>query len=192
LRDATEKSPIQNMREWYNWTTFDIIGDLSFGVDGGFGCLETSSYHPWIDLITISIKQLGQLSSLVHIGLQQPIVWISKSGVLADSKHRAIVAEKVAQRMEGSERPDFLEGLIRKKDELTLTPERMAANAALLIVAGSETTATLLSGATYLLTKNPDTLRKLEQEVRSAFKSDEEITFQSVGHLSYVSAQSIH
>lgn len=27
-----------NMRDWYNWTTFDVIGDLGFG--RSFGCLE--------------------------------------------------------------------------------------------------------------------------------------------------------
>ncbi|KAI3321925.1 putative cytochrome P450 monooxygenase [Xylariaceae sp. AK1471] len=188
LKDAAQKNSSQNMREWYNWTTFDVIGDLSFGVDGGFGCLENSGYHPWVSLINTSIRQLSMIFALKSLGFGRPIQWISESGILADSKHRAIVSEKVTQRMEGGERPDFLEGLIRKKDELKLDHLRIAGNASLLVVAGSETTATLLSGATFLLTTHPETLRKLEQEVRSAFKSDEEITLTSVGNLSYMLA----
>jgi cytochrome P450 len=31
---------------WYNWTTFDIIGELAFAEP--FGCLETASWHPWV------------------------------------------------------------------------------------------------------------------------------------------------
>lgn len=65
---------------------------------------------------------------------------------------------------------------------------RLASNADTLIIAGSETTATLLSGATYLLLRNPDALRKLTDEVRSTFKSDDEITFASVNSLTYMLA----
>jgi cytochrome P450 len=189
LRDSVKNNSRQNIKEWFNWTTFDVIGDLSFGVDGGFGCLENSSYHPWVSLIATSIREIGVILALKSLGFDRPLQWLSQSGLLADSKHRAIVSEKVAQRMKGGERPDFLEGLIRKKDELNLTERQIVGNASLLVIAGSETTATLLSGATFLLTTHPETLRKLEQEVRSAFKSDEEITLMSVGNLSYVSVQ---
>ncbi|KAI1352187.1 cytochrome P450 [Xylaria sp. FL0043] len=190
LRDVSKKNSSQNLREWYNFATFDIIGDLSLGADGGFGCLQDSNYHPWIHLINRAVRQSGIIQGLHHLGkiVSVPVVFASKSGLLADTKHRSIVYEKVGQRMEGGERPDFLEGLIRKKDELHLDLPRMTMNASLLILAGSETTATLLCGATYLLTTHPDVLRKLEQEVRSAFKSDDEITLTSVGNLSYMLA----
>ncbi len=189
LKGVVEKKSSQNLREWYNYATFDIIGDLSFGADGGFGCLEGSNYHPWVRIIAESVREAGIFHGLYHLGViaTAPIAWASKMGILADSKHRSIVYEKVGQRMQGGERPDFLEGLIRRKDELKLDQSHMAMNAALLVLAGSETTATLLSGATYLLTANPQVLRKIEQEVRSAFKSNDEITLTSVGNLSYVS-----
>ena len=58
----------------------------------------------------------------------------------------------------------------------------------LIIIAGSETTATLLSGATYYLLRNPDALAKLNREVRSAFSSDDEITFTAVSQLPYLHA----
>ncbi|KAI1365840.1 cytochrome P450 [Xylaria arbuscula] len=188
LKDITKDEPVQNLRDWYNYTTFDIIGDLSFGAEGGFGCLQQSDYHPWIKLINLSVRQAGIIQGLYQLGTAWPIQWASKMGILADTKHRSIVYEKVGERMKGGERPDFLEGLLRKKEELKLDQARLTMNASLLILAGSETTATLLSGATYLLATNPQALRKLEQEVRSAFKSDEEITLLSVGNLSYMLA----
>ncbi|KAI1745964.1 putative cytochrome P450 monooxygenase [Xylaria scruposa] len=188
LKEGIKTNTTQNLREWYNYTTFDIIGDLSFGVDGGFGCLANSDYHPWVKLIGKSIYQGAIISGLARLGLLRPIRWIGKSKLLAENKNRAIVWEKVGQRMEGGERPDFLEGLLRKKEELKLDQSRLTMNATLLIIAGSETTATLLSGATWLLLSYPEKLRKLEQEVRSAFKSDDEITLTSVGNLTYMLA----
>ncbi|KAI0459980.1 cytochrome P450, partial [Xylaria acuta] len=188
LREGVKTNTAQNLREWYNYATFDIIGDLSFGVDGGFGCLQNSDYHPWVTLIGKAIYQGAIIQGLIRLGLRRPIGWISRSALLADNENRAIVYEKVGQRMEGGERPDFLEGLLRKKEELKLDQGSLTMNAVLLIIAGSETTATLLSGATWLLTSHPEILKKLEQEVRSAFKSDDEITLTSVGNLTYMLA----
>jgi hypothetical protein len=37
---------------WYNYCSFDIIGDLSFGES--FGCLQESAMHPWIACISAS------------------------------------------------------------------------------------------------------------------------------------------
>lgn len=34
-----------NIEAWYNYATFDLVGDLVFGQS--FGCLEGSDYHPW-------------------------------------------------------------------------------------------------------------------------------------------------
>lgn len=61
-----------------------------------------------------------------------------------------------------------------------LSDEELVANARILIIAGSETTATLLSGATYRLLRNPDKLGKAISEVRSFIKTETEITPTSV------------
>ena len=57
-----------------------------------------------------------------------------------------------------------------------------------LITAGSETTATLLSGVTFYLLKNPEALRKVTGEVRDAFAARTDITFTSVAQLPYLQA----
>ncbi|KAI1155572.1 putative cytochrome P450 [Nemania diffusa] len=190
LKDALAKNSCQNMREWYTWTTFDLIGDLSLGSDGGFGCLQNSSYHPWVRLIHESIRQQGILLGLIALGFKKPIAWIHKTanGLLADSQHRLIVKEKVLQRMKSGQRPDFLDGLIRNKERLGLDEARLVANASVLILAGSETTATLLCGATYYLTTNSEVLDKVIREVRETFTSDSEITLTSVGKLPFMLA----
>lgn len=66
--------------------------------------------------------------------------------------------------------------------------EKLSANAEILVLAGSETTATLLSGCTYLLLTNSDKMEKLKDEVRSTFASDSEISASTVNRLSYMLA----
>lgn len=66
--------------------------------------------------------------------------------------------------------------------------EKLASNAFILVLAGSETTATTLSGATYLLLSNPEVLQRLTDEVRSSFKNVEDINMSSVNNLSYMLA----
>lgn len=66
--------------------------------------------------------------------------------------------------------------------------EELTSNAFVLIVAGSETTATLLSAATYFLATNPECLVKIKDEVRSTFQSEDQIDMLSVQNLKYLSA----
>ncbi|KAJ3567496.1 hypothetical protein NPX13_g6746 [Xylaria arbuscula] len=190
LREAVQTESLQNMLEWYTWTTFDIIGDLSFGVEGGFGCLRNNNYHPWVVLIKDFMRQNGKIGALASLGLRSLLAWLHKHAAhrIADGQHRRIVQEKVSQRLNSGARPDFLDSLIRNKESLNLDLGRLSTNASSLIVAGSETTATLLCGVTYLLTINTDILHKVQREVRSAFKNSNEITLTSVSNLHYMLA----
>lgn len=69
-----------------------------------------------------------------------------------------------------------------------MTFDKLKANCGILIIGGSETTATLLSGVTYFLLTNPEPMRKLTEEIRSSFKSESEIDFVSVNNLPYLLA----
>lgn len=64
----------------------------------------------------------------------------------------------------------------------------MISNAEILIIGGSETTATLLSGVTFLLLTHPDCLKKATEEVRASFASEQGITLGSVSGLAYMLA----
>ena len=107
-----------NMREWLTWTTFDIIGDLGFG--SSFACLENGNYHPWVTLITHTIKQTGRMQALGLLGFNPIIGWLSAKGFFTKQKqHMSIVKEKLLERMKlSAERPDFIEGLISKKNKI--------------------------------------------------------------------------
>ena len=66
-----------------------------------------------------------------------------------------------------------------KSEKTTLSVDELVANADLFMLAGTETTSTLLSGTTYWLLKTPSALRRVTEEVRAAFESDTDITFRS-------------
>lgn len=178
-----------DMAKWYNCTTFDVIGDLAFGES--FGCLDNSEYHPWVKKIfqLASVGVLMQTAS--HFPIMKKIVlkMIPKKALQEREEHLALTRAKLQRRMDSSkERPDLVEGLLRKKEEWGLTMEKLQANSSLLIIGGSETTATLLSGVTFFLLTNPHALKKLTEEVRSAFKSEDEINFTTVNQLPYLLA----
>jgi cytochrome P450 len=57
-----------------------------------------------------------------------------------------------------------------------------------LTIAGSETTATALTSATYFLSTTPRAMARLAAEVRSTFKQESAIDFLSVAKLPYLKA----
>ncbi|EKG12711.1 Cytochrome P450 [Macrophomina phaseolina MS6] len=78
--------------------------------------------------------------------------------------------------------------IIAAREQYGIPEVQMAAHASDFVVAGSETTATALSCITYYLQKRPNILRKLQDEVRSAFSSYGEIDSESTQRLKYLKA----
>ena len=78
--------------------------------------------------------------------------------------------------------------ILRHNDEKGMTRKEILQAASALVIAGSETTATLLSGSTFYLLKNPDCLRRVTDEVRGAFASADDIKLSTVEKLPYLCA----
>lgn len=89
-----------------------------------------------------------------------------------------------------TQRPDLMSHIMAHQGEkgASISQLEVDSNANLILVAGSETTATLLSGATYCLLKNPDKLAKLKQEVRGRWKEYSDITLADVNNAPYLIA----
>ncbi|KAH7006917.1 cytochrome P450 [Ilyonectria destructans] len=189
LKTASAGGEAQDMVTWYNWATFDMIGDLVFGEP--FGCLETSSYHPWVKLIFKHIKGMAIANSVVKFPLANTLLkmMIPKDVSRDIEAHFKLTEAKVAKRLAiEADRPDFMQSIIWARDKSQISHPEILANAHNLIVGGSETTATVLSGATYLLATNKPVQAKLIEEIRSKFNSEDEINLLSVQKLSYMLA----
>lgn len=122
--------------------------------------------------------------------LKNQLLWLAPKFLFKQRDgHMANTLDKVLRRMKmDAGRPDLIDGLLRKGDELNMTIPKLQATSESLITAGSESTATLLSGVTYLLLKNPDALRRLTEEVRTTFENEKDIDFLSVSSLEYMLA----
>ncbi|KAF6804801.1 cytochrome p450 [Colletotrichum sojae] len=178
-----------NMVSWYNWTTFDVIGDLAFGEP--FGCLESAEYHPWVSVIFDSIHASVYRNQFQRYAITRPFAkWLMPKGLKeSQAFHNRLSQEKVQRRMAlGESRPDFVQSMMMKEGPLAMTKDEIEQTADTLIIAGSETTASVLSGVTYFLTMHPEVMAKLAEEVRTSFNSEQEIDVLSVQKLKYMLA----
>ncbi|KAK1470428.1 averantin oxidoreductase [Colletotrichum tamarilloi] len=84
--------------------------------------------------------------------------------------------------------PDFMEKMIAAHESGKMSYHQLEENSQILIGAGSETTATLLSGLVWLLLKHPRVYDKLATEIRTMFERPEDITMISVNECRYLLA----
>ncbi len=106
------------------------------------------------------------------------------------SEHLRRSREKCYQRLENgnSNHRDFIWYILKQKDKHDLKQDEVVVNSALFIVAGSETTANLLSGLFARLIWNPDKYQKLKDEIRSSFTDESQMTNDNLMKLPYMNA----
>ncbi|GAB7354527.1 hypothetical protein MBLNU459_g4991t2 [Dothideomycetes sp. NU459] len=185
--NCAQGKPIQNIVKWFNFFTFDVMGDLVFGES--FDCLQESGYHPWVQLLFDSVK----VSAWVRCASFWPVLtpflsfFIPKDIANRRKEHHSFSKIKALQRQDAkTERLDLISGLL--KPDTVISQAEYEGTVQTMILAGSETTATLMSGVTNLLLANPDKMKKVVAEVRSSFETEEEINFTSVNKLDYLLA----
>ncbi|KAF5962768.1 Fum6p, partial [Fusarium bulbicola] len=95
-----------------------------------------------------------------------------------------------ARRQNPVDRDDLLNAMLSAKDPKTgqgLGPESIVDNLLTFLIAGHETTSSLLSFCFYYLLENPDVLRKVQQEVDTVLGSDT-ITVDHLSNMPYLEA----
>ncbi|KAJ4349096.1 hypothetical protein N0V95_004877 [Ascochyta clinopodiicola] len=195
LSEHAEKGAPVDIMRWYNYTTFDIIADLSFGEP--LYCLRDSEYHMWVNMVFNSIKGIPTIAIRNKILVFR---WLDRlRGLFTDTQATVrarkeffeLASSRVSSRLEKeTTRPDFFTFILQNQPHANraLSRGEMDANAVIFLVAGSETTATTLSGTTYLLLKNPAAYTRLTSEIRSAFPTAASITLDAVNTLPYLLA----
>lgn len=107
------------MTSWFNWTTFDVIGDLVFGES--FGCLASSDYHPWVARIFDQISTVAIMVEVQRFAMGNLLLkfMIPKAMRKAANMHREFTSAKVAQRRAmTTPRPDFMQSMLRTDEKL--------------------------------------------------------------------------
>ncbi|KAJ4378142.1 hypothetical protein N0V83_000975 [Neocucurbitaria cava] len=150
-------------------------------------------YDPWVKAIFSSVK-FGSRMSIIR---RYPLLWrlfqalIGKSANKRRETHFQHSVTRVTKRLEkgrDNEGVDLWDYVLSQKEGRGLSRPEMDANAGLFMIAGTETTATLLSGLTYFLLVNPECMKKLVGEVRGAFASADDMTMEQLAALPYLAA----
>lgn len=102
--------------------------------------------------------------------------------------HSVTRVTKRLERGHSSEGSDLWDLVLGQKEGRGLTRPEMDANSSLFMIAGTETTATLLSGLTYLLLRNPECMKQLNEEIRNQFDSADDMTMERLAALPYLNA----
>ncbi|CAG8950112.1 hypothetical protein HYFRA_00008347 [Hymenoscyphus fraxineus] len=184
-----EDSTVLDIVPWLNYVTFDIIGDLSYGES--FNCLESQKLHSWIKLIFENVRGFCLFTSArfypsIEFALMKCIPsWVHDT----QKDHYRFVTEKVNRRMNWEvQRPDLMSQVMRHNDKDGMSAEEIHANFNKLMIAGSETSGTLLSGVVNLLITNQEVLQKLVKELRERFPDESGMTLEQLSSLSYLNA----
>ena len=174
--------------------TFDIIGDLAFGEP--FGCLELGAFHSWVALIYETVKvgaieQATRRFATPGSWLQLRLVDMIPARLRQLRRNHVIFSREKAERRladSKSDHKDFMWYILKQKERHNLEHNEIILNSALFIVAGSETTANLLSGLIARLIWNKDKYEKLVAEIRASFKEETEINYEAASKLTYLNA----
>ncbi|KEF52465.1 uncharacterized protein A1O9_11307 [Exophiala aquamarina CBS 119918] len=182
---------VVDIASWLNFVTFDISGDLSFGVS--FGSTETGKPHPWVEIACNFGKGVALVASLNYFSpLQKLLSYSMPEKVRAKmTYHRQLSVQKVRQRLQlKGERADFVQSVLKynegKKEKITA--EELEWNMSVFVFAGSETSSTAMASVLFGLLKTPGAMRRVTEEIRSAFACEEDINVASAARLAYLTA----
>jgi cytochrome P450 len=180
---------------WIQFLMFDMMGDLAFGES--FGCLKESRYHRWVSILFDCMRAMAFVGLAARFAPFHNLIYLANyleiNKLLNNlTDHNKMSGEKARKRIDqgDDDKPDFWTYFLEKgnseKDALSM--EEMEMVGSVLIVAGSDTTVSALSGTIYYLLRTPEAMKKLCHEIRSTFDEEVDIGINSVKPLPYLHA----
>ena len=196
LENLTKDGPMQNkavidVLKWFNYTTFEIIGDFIWG--SSFGCLNHGVSHPWIEVIAQFKFALIVGAFKFYPPLDRIQDFITPKSAMADLwMIWKTTEDKISQRLAlPDDRKDVISYMVAGSEgdpNHHMSLEELEINSMLLVVAGSESVTTALVGAIHWLVRTPAVLQNLVREVRTAHPKEEDITGTSLRKARYLNA----
>ncbi|CAH0052407.1 unnamed protein product [Clonostachys solani] len=182
------KKPVE-FTQLLNFTTFDVMAELCFGEN--LNLLAKNEYSPWVRSIFESLKMLPIASMINYYPILNALFtrFEPKSVTQQRVTHCKHSEERVNRRLKvGSEKPDIWNLVLSADEGKGLTLEEMHSNSELFMLAGSETTATLLGGCLYNLLMSPEKMKTLREELDDRIKTEDDITFERTAEMKYLNA----
>ncbi|KAI0597614.1 cytochrome P450 monooxygenase-like protein [Biscogniauxia sp. FL1348] len=174
---------------WFEWYSFDIMGDLAFG--RAFGAVEKGQSHIYIDTMhETSPFPLGCLSTMPWaIQTMGSLIPDRLNPFMRLVRYSTECVEQQKKKAR-SARPDIITTILDKgpffhdpkRDDLLLVGD-----ARLLIIAGSDTTAAAITCAFYYLARDESQVRKLRAELEArGIRNDESFAVQRLQKLEFL------
>ena len=177
------------------YIAFDVMGDLCFAEP--FGCLDQASATEWSTSVinvfiaatwTQGIRRLSGVDTWLEYLLTKLL--IPAKAAEWRKTHLNNSREKTIRRLANGDRDhaDFVCQILNNESKKSLSQMEIILNFALFISAGSDTTATALTGWTYFVCTHSDVYSRLVREIRGAFTVDDDIKWEKVRKLEYLEA----
>ncbi|GAB7359126.1 hypothetical protein MBLNU230_g5194t1 [Neophaeotheca triangularis] len=173
-----------DLSQWMSWLGFDIMGDLVFGRP--FGTIGAKPENrEAIRLLSIAARRnytTATMPFLHRTGAEKYLpffrtLWLERLQYLAFGKKQ--VQQRTQDRaLANCHRKDIFSFLLNATDPETgdgLSKDELWMEGNTLIVAGSDTASTTMAACLFHLTKHPQVLARLTDELRSTFTNPEEI-----------------
>ncbi|KAI9755042.1 MAG: hypothetical protein M4579_004445 [Chaenotheca gracillima] len=178
-KSPKEWASAKNVADWFGYLSFDTMGSIIFG--SPFDMMDSVKNHYIIDVLADGaggLMLLGHMPMLLTLKLDQ----ILFPKLVRDNKRYEAYSKGQSDRRikqeKKTESKDVFQFLLEAKDpesgEGFSMPE-LVSESSLLIIAGSDTSATAMAGTLFYLLHNPATLESVNAEVRAAFDDVEQI-----------------
>ena len=187
-----------NNKQLYSDLTLGVIASCAFGTDTNPHQTEGEN------IVIVMAKKFFNLNKYKHLiatTMPQSVLRLMQYTPTSREALDFLVnlsREILNQRKIGGDevkRVDLLQLMLeteRNQDDGTtfrLTDDQIISNIILILLAGYDTTSTLISMATYSLALNPDVQERLRNEIESAVKADAgELRYETIMHLKYLDA----
>ncbi|KAL9591567.1 MAG: hypothetical protein Q9179_007593 [Wetmoreana sp. 5 TL-2023] len=180
-----QERTIINIVELFNYVAFDIVGNLCFGEP--FECLKHDVLHPWIAMIFDSLQSMVITIAIRYYPWLEFLLMkfiVPESVLQKAADHYQLAFDKIHRRLNLEEqRDDFMTSVleaqkrggsgggggddVRGKATAAMTMPEIESTFSMLII---------------------PVLKKLTQEILTAFPEDKEITIASLKSLAYLNA----
>ncbi|KAM0794725.1 cytochrome P450 [Usnea florida] len=168
LKEMAAKTQPVDFSSWYTYIAFDVIGDLCFAEP--FGCLDQASATEWSTSVinvfiaatwTQSIRRLTGVGTWLEY-LMTKLLIPAKAAEWRKT-HLNNSREKTIRRLAHRDRDhaDFMYQILNNHSKNPLSQTETILNMALFTSAGTDTTATALTGWTYYVCTHPDVYIRL-------------------------------
>ncbi|KAL3465739.1 cytochrome P450 [Aspergillus heterothallicus] len=184
------KGTVTNVSQLFGYTFFDIIGHIQYGES--LGALENGTNRSWAD----SQLWLAHAATCLQALADFPLIKLMVEFVVvpATSGGRKAVHDMINTRLDkrlaqhDSERRDLVGIAFQSSRKTCLTERDIRANAPAIMLAGSETLASYLTLFTATLLQHPKEMARLTSEIRTAFQTLSDVTFEAAARLPYLEA----